>query len=73
MTRKLAKSTSEHGKTTKIGSSDGCGGNSDWKKEYAVLPVVDFDGSRVKIRNIRNFSYGSDEAILKVNSRQCWR
>ena len=38
----------------------------NWKKEYAVLPAVDFDGSRVKIRNIRNFSYGSSGAILKA-------
>ncbi len=38
----------------------------NWKKEYAVLPAVDFDGSLVKIRNIRNFDYGSDGAILKA-------
>ena len=39
MTIKLAKSTSEHGKTTKIGASDGCGGNAvplvvEWGYDY---------------------------------------
>ena len=38
----------------------------NWKKEYAVLPDVEFNGSLVKIRNIRNFYYGSDGAILKA-------
>ena len=49
MTRILAKSTSEHGTTTKIGASDGCGGNT--------VPLVpergyDYQGFGDHLRNV---------------------
>jgi hypothetical protein len=35
----------------------------DWKTEYARLPAAEFDGDRVTIRNVRNFSYRPDGGI----------
>lgn len=38
----------------------------NWKTEYKVLPAIEFDGSRMTVRNIRNFAYSPDREIQEI-------
>ena len=37
----------------------------DWQRDVARLPSAEFDGSRVAIRNVRNFSYPSSDRVVE--------
>jgi len=41
--------------------------NAIWKEQYSQLPIIELSDDEIKIQNIRDFRYHSDQSIAKAS------